>query len=70
MIDKFSILNGLKYFYLGIVQNYLVLIPAINHIKNFHGTTEIYSWKSNRMSEESIVNRTKPDSSVAPTFVD
>ena len=70
MIDKFSILNGLKYFYLGIVQNYLVLIPAINHIKNFHGTTEIYSWKSNRMSEESTENITKSGSNSAPNFVD
>ena len=28
MIDKFSILNGAKYFSSGIFQNYLVFIPA------------------------------------------
>ena len=69
LIDKFSILNGAKYFSLGIFPNYLVLIPAIKHIKYFHGTTQIYSWKSNGMSEESIENITKSDSNFAPTFV-
>ena len=70
MIDKFSILNGAKYFSLGIFQNYLVFIPAIKYIKYFHGTTKIYSWISNRMSEESIENVTPSGSSFAPAFVD
>ena len=70
MIDKFSILNRAKYFSLGIFPNYLVLIPAIKHIKYFHGTTQIYSWKSNGMSEESLENVTKLDSNFAPTSVD
>ena len=70
MINKFSILNGAKYFSSGIFQNYLVFIPAIKHIKYFHGTTQIYSWKSNGMSEESIENITKSDSNFASTFVD
>ena len=70
MINKFSILNGAKYFSSGIFQNYLVFIPAIKHIKYFHGTTQIYSWKSNGMSEESIENITKSDSNFAPNFVD
>ena len=70
LIDKFSILNGAKYFSSGIFQNYLVFIPAIKHIKYFHGTTQIYSWKSNGMSEESIENITKSDSNFAPNFVD
>ena len=30
MINKFSILNGAKYFSLEIFQNYLVFIPAKN----------------------------------------
>ena len=70
MIDKFSILNGAKYFSSGIFQNYLVFIPAIKHIKYFHDTTQIYSWKSNGMSEESIENITRSDSNFAATFVD
>ena len=28
LVDKFSILNGTKYFSLGIFQDYLVFIPA------------------------------------------
>ena len=47
LIDKFSILNGAKYFSLGIFQNYLVFIPAIKYIKYFHATARIYSWKPN-----------------------
>ena len=70
MIDKFSILNGVKYSSLGIFQNYFVLIPAIKHIKYFHCTTQIYSWKSNGFWEESIENITKSDRNFAPTFID
>ena len=62
LIDKFNIRNGAKCFSLGIFQNYLVCIPAIKHIKHFHHTAQIYSWKSNGMSEESIENITKSDS--------
>ena len=43
LIDKFSILNGAKYFSLGIFQNYLVFIPAKKYIKYFSGTTRINS---------------------------
>ena len=70
MINKFSILNGAKYFSSGIFQNYLVFIPAIKHIKYFHGTTQIYSWKSNGMSAEGIEKVTKSGSNFTPTFVE
>ena len=70
MIDKVSVINGAKYFSLGIFQSYLVFTPAIKHIKYFHGTTQIYLWKSNGMSEESIENITESNSNFAPTFVD
>ena len=69
MIDNFSILKGEKYFSSRIFQNYLVFILAIKCIKYFHGTTQIYTWKSNGMSEESVENITKSDSNFAPTFV-
>ena len=35
LIDKFSILNGAKYFSLGIFQNYLVFIPVKNTLNIF-----------------------------------
>ena len=47
LIDKFSILNGVKYFSLGIFKNYLVFITAKKYIEYFSGTTRIKSWKSN-----------------------
>ena len=70
MIDKFSILNGAKYFSSVIFQNYLVSISAKKCVKYFHATARIYSWKSNGMSEENIENITKSDSKFAPTFDD
>ena len=70
LINKNSILNGAKYFYSGLLQNYFVFIPAKIYIKYFSGTTRIYSWKSNGISEENIENITKSDGNVAPTFVD
>ena len=70
MINRFNILNGAKYFSSGIFQNYLVFMPAIKYIKYFRDTTQIYSWKSNGMSVESIGNIIQSDNNFAPTFVD
>ena len=70
LINKFSILNGPKYFSSGIFQNCLVFIPAKIYYGYFSGSIRIESWKSNKMSEENIENITKPDSRFAPTFVD
>ena len=39
LINKFIILNGAKYYSLGIFQNYLVFTPAKKYIKYFSGTT-------------------------------
>ena len=69
-MSKFSILNGANFFSSGIFQNYSVFIPAIKHIKYFDGTTQIYSWKSNWMSEKSIENLTKSDRNFDTTFID
>ena len=59
LINKFSVLNGAKYEYSGIFQNYLVFIPAKKYIRYFGGTTWIDSWKPNGMSEENIENITQ-----------
>ena len=68
MINKFSIINGATCFSLGIIQNYLAFMSAIKYIKCFHYTARIYSFKSNGMSEEIIVNITKSGSNFASTF--
>ena len=67
MISKF---NSSKYFYSGILQNYLVFVPSKKCIKYFSCTTRIDSWKSYEILEENIENITKSDSNFAPTFVD
>ena len=61
MINEYSILDEAKYFNSGILQNYFVFILAKKYIKYFSGTTQIYSRKSNGMSEESIEDITKSD---------
>ena len=38
LINKNSILDGQKYFYSGILQNYFVFIPAKKYIKYSSGT--------------------------------
>ena len=70
MIDKSSIINGAKYFSLGIFENYLVFIPAKKYIKYFTSTIQVKSLKYNKMSKEIIENITKLDNNFAPTFVD
>ena len=47
LINKYSILNGAKYFYSGIFENYLLFITLKKYIKYFNGATPIDSWKSN-----------------------
>ena len=54
---------------MGILQNYFVFVSAKTYIKYFSGTTEIYLWKSNGMSEKSIENITTLDYLFAPTLV-
>ena len=70
LINKFSILNGAKYFSSRIFQNYLVFMPTKKYINYFSGTTRIESWKSNGMSKENIESIIKLDSNFAPTFED
>ena len=43
LMNKFSILNGAKYFSSGMFQNYLVFIPVKKYLKYFSGTTWIDS---------------------------
>ena len=68
MINKYSILNGAKYFS-EILQNCFIFTSAEKYIKYFNGTTRIYLWKSNGISEENIENIAKLDISFAPNFV-
>ena len=71
LINKFSVLNGAKYVFSGLFQNYLTFMPAKKYIKYFSGTTRIDSWKSNgSISEEDIEKITKSDRIFVPTFAD
>ena len=52
-----------------LMEKNISIIPDKKYIKYFSGTTRIYSWKSNGMSEESIENITKSNSLFTQTFV-
>ena len=54
LINKLSILNEAKYFSSVIFQSYLVFIPDKKYIKYLNDTNQIYSWKSNGMSEKML----------------
>ena len=69
-MNKFSVLNGAKYFSSGIFEIYLVFMSAKKYIKYFNSTTRIGSWESNGISEENIENITKSDGNFAQTLVD
>ena len=61
LINKYSILHVAKYFSSGIFQSYLVYASAEKYFTFFALTTEIYSQKSNGMSEKSDENVTTID---------
>ena len=69
-MNKFSVLNGAKYFSSGIFEIYLVFMSAKKYIKYFNSTTRIGSWESNGISEENIENITKSDGNFALALTD
>ena len=52
LINKYKTPNSAKYFSLGILQNYLMFIPARKYFRFFSGKPKISYWKSNGMSEK------------------
>ena len=57
-----------KIFLREYLKIFLVFIPAKKYSKYFSGTTRIYSWKSDGLSEENIKNITESNSNFASTF--
>ena len=69
LVKRYGILIGAKHFSSFVLENYLVFISANNYIVFFSGIPEIYSWKSKRMSEESIKTPPRPDNNFALIFI-
>ena len=70
MINKFSILNGAKYFSSGIFQNYLVFIPAKNTLNILVVLLGFIRGNLMECQKENIENIAKSDNNFASTFVD
>ena len=64
MINKFSVLNGAKYFLSNGIQNYLVLQLFISHFSTKND--KFYSLNLNRMSIESVTPPCTTDESFSP----
>ena len=58
LINGYKILNGAKYFSSGILQNYLIFLSTKKYFRFLTNTSQVSSWKSQELSEESIENTT------------
>ena len=71
LINKFSILDEAKYFFLGIFQNYLLFIPPKNTLNILMALlVGLIRGKYNEIPKENIEKLTKSDSTFASTSVD
>ena len=72
MINKYSILNGAKFFCSDGLQNYLVFIPTrcIYWISKDGSDRKIESWGSTGMSQECIKNLRTSDITFTPKSID
>ena len=68
LIDKYSILNGEKYFFRNKLQNYFVFITFNIYAFIFETgeNDKIYSWKSIELSEEKNINSYEWDTNFSP----
>ena len=69
LINRYSILNGAKYFAEDGSQNYLVFQSIPGYVQTFTETNKIFSWRYKGLSKESI--KTPSDNSFTPklTFI-
>ena len=67
-MNKYSILNGAKYFSIDGLQNYLVFITFSKYafILEIGKNDNISSWKSTGLSEEKIINPYESDTLIFP----
>ena len=68
MIDKYSILNGAKYFFIDRLQNYLIFITFSKCASVFETgkNGNISSWKYIGLPEEKFINPYELDTNFSP----
>ena len=69
LINKYSIVNGAKYFSSVGLQNYLIFTPPSRYITAFIRANKIYSWISKGISDESIKSPSESGSTFVPEFI-
>ena len=68
-MNGYKILNRVKYFYSGILQNYLIFLSTKKYFRFFTNISQALSWKSKGFLEESIENIITSDSNFAATLI-
>ena len=69
LINRYSILNDAKYFAKNGLQDYLILQPIFKYFQTFIDTNEIFAWKSEGFSEDSITSPVTSDNSLVPKLI-
>ena len=69
LTNGYNILNGAKYFSSGILQSYLIFPTTKKYFRFFTNASQVLSWKSKGLSEQSIENITILDSIFYSTLI-
>ena len=69
LINEYKILDGARYFFPGILQNYLMFLSNKKYFRFFTNISQVLLWKSKEFLKESIENITTSDNSFGPTLI-
>ena len=69
LINEYKILDGARYFFSGILQNYLMFLSNKKYFRFFTNISQVLLWKSKEFLKESIENITTSDNSFGPTLI-
>ena len=69
LINEYKILDGARYFFSGILQNYLMFLSNKKYFRFFTNISQVLLWKSKEFLKESIENIATSDNSFGPTLI-
>ena len=69
LINEYKILDGARYFFPGILQNYLMFLSNKKYFRFFTNISQVLLWKSKEFLKESIENIATSDNSFGPTLI-
>ena len=69
LINEYKILDGARYFFSGILQNYLMFLSNKKYFRFFTNISQVLLWKCKEFLKESIENIATSDNSFGPTLI-